>query len=235
MRFPLKLSQYMPIYSDGKNSKYIKTHKLMTTMDKRTLPSLGAEYMQKYLFFPRNIVYRTQKKSYVYGLYVVSKNSRLLLSAVILLVSSFIPVYSESNLTPSSAHSDYAQGIADYIRVDLSAIAKIESSGNPGAIGDGGKALGLYQIHPALIQDWNKANPSRLKAHSDALEPITAHELAEWYLHTRIPQILKWLKKPITKRNILICWNAGCGRVANPPAMTRAYIAKYEQTIKNKG
>lgn len=38
----------------------------------------------------------------------------------------------------------------------LPAIEQVESSGNPSAIGDGGKAVGLLQIHPVMVTDCNR-------------------------------------------------------------------------------
>lgn len=155
-----------------------------------------------------------------------SAYSQLVRSAVlalgILFSFSFLPAYSEGALNSALQTSEH---------INLDVIAQIESSGNASAIGDGGKALGLYQIHPPVIIEYNRAKHVH-KAHSCALEPRCATQVAEWYLGVRIPQILHWMKKPVTTQNILICWNAGCGRIANPPAIIRNYLAKYERLTK---
>lgn len=122
-------------------------------------------------------------------------------------------------------HDLYAQG-TDSCKISLPAIAAIESSNRPHAVGDGGKALGLYQIHPAVFEEFNKANKTRYRHHSHALEPITATLIADWYLHVRIPQILRWLKEPITRDSVLTCWNMGCGAVKKG-RVAKGYIAKY--------
>jgi soluble lytic murein transglycosylase-like protein len=38
----------------------------------------------------------------------------------------------------------------------LAALVAVESSGNPFAVGDGGKAVGALQIHPAVVADVNR-------------------------------------------------------------------------------
>ena len=113
-------------------------------------------------------------------------------------------------------------------QIDLQAIAQIESSNRPHVVGDGGKALGLFQLHAAVIQDWNQAHPRSQKAHSDALEPRHASEVADWYLHSRIPQILRSLRLPTTTESVLTCYNMGCGAVVKGRQAT-AYISKYRR------
>lgn len=117
-----------------------------------------------------------------------------------------------------------------FAAVDLSIIAKIESSGREKAIGDGGRSLGMFQLSKAVISEWNQAHPHDKKAHSDALNARIAHDLASWYVNVRIPQILRWLGFPVTVRNQIVCYNAGCGalkREALPP-ITRGYLRKYQ-------
>ena len=63
----------------------------------------------------------------------------------------------------------------------LDAIARIESHGDPNAVGDGGRALGVYQIHRAYWEegtellgvDW---------PHRDATDPKKARRVVKAYL-----------------------------------------------------
>ena len=63
----------------------------------------------------------------------------------------------------------------------LDAIARIESHGNPNAVGDGGRALGAYQIHRVYWEegtdllgvDW---------PHRDAADPNKARRVVKAYL-----------------------------------------------------
>ena len=45
---------------------------------------------------------------------------------------------------------------ADALVKTLLAVALVESGGDPCAIGDGGKAVGILQIHPIMVADVNR-------------------------------------------------------------------------------
>lgn len=53
----------------------------------------------------------------------------------------------------------------------LPAIEHVESSGNPSAIGDGGKAVGLLQIHPVMVKDCNRIVGEARWTMADRLDP----------------------------------------------------------------
>lgn len=112
--------------------------------------------------------------------------------------------------------------------INLCIVAKIESSGRPDAVGDGGKALGLYQLHPLAVKDANRVLKGSY-SHQDALRPHIAEKLADAYLNRVIPAYLKHFKKPVTKENVLWAYNAGIGSVVKGkmPQITEAYLAKY--------
>lgn len=111
--------------------------------------------------------------------------------------------------------------------IDLSAIAQIESSGNPKAIGDGGKALGKFQLHKAVVDEYNRFhNASYL--HKNALDAHISEQIASWYLHKRIPQLLRHFKQPITLENVLTAYNMGIGNVIKGKRATR-YINRYRR------
>lgn len=113
--------------------------------------------------------------------------------------------------------------------INLRVISQIESSGNPKAVGDGGRALGAFQLHKGVIQDWNTAHPHDLKAHSDALQPRHAIRIAKWYLTIRIPKMLKSKGLKDTLENRLWAYNAGIVSVkkGRMPKTTKKYIKKY--------
>jgi hypothetical protein len=52
-----------------------------------------------------------------------------------------------------SAGTNEAARDAEELELLLDAIAEVESNGNPNAVGDDGKALGMYQIHRAYWKD----------------------------------------------------------------------------------
>lgn len=114
-------------------------------------------------------------------------------------------------------------------RIDLNAISQIESSGNPKAVGDGGKALGQFQLHYPLIQDFNRWNGTQYP-HKAALNPITARKIADWSLHTYFPKILRRMGLEPTTDRLIVCFNAGCGALKrkNLPKTTQNYLKKYK-------
>lgn len=118
---------------------------------------------------------------------------------------------------------------ADSFAINLDAIAKIESSGNSGAIGDNGKSRGLFQLSYPVIQEYNSSHHTRYK-HNDALNPLIARSIADWYFEKRIPAILHALKLPVNTRSKIVCFNAGCGALKRPslPKITKAYLKKYQ-------
>lgn len=124
------------------------------------------------------------------------------------------------NLIPSS-----------FADINLQAIAQIESGGckNP-CIGDGGKALGLYQLHYGVIKDYNQAHNTRY-LHQDALDSTISQKIASWYLHKRIPQLLRHFKQPINLETTLTAYNMGVGNVIKGKRATK-YINRYKELTK---
>jgi hypothetical protein len=63
----------------------------------------------------------------------------------------------------------------------LDAIARIESHGNPNAVGDGGRALGAYQIHRVYWKDGTQLLGVDWP-HRDAADPGKARRVVKAYL-----------------------------------------------------
>ena len=63
----------------------------------------------------------------------------------------------------------------------LDAIAEIESNNDPNAIGDGGRAVGMYQIHRRYWQDGTKILGVDWQ-HSEARDPEKARQVVRAYL-----------------------------------------------------
>ena len=63
----------------------------------------------------------------------------------------------------------------------LDAICHVESRGKADAIGDGGKAVGAYQIHPAVVADVNRICGTAYTL-EDRLDPAKAREICQAYL-----------------------------------------------------
>lgn len=69
----------------------------------------------------------------------------------------------------------------------LRAIAQVESNHNDNAIGDGGKAIGRYQIHKAYWQDAVQFDPSIGGKYEDCKDPVYARKIVVAYLSRYAP------------------------------------------------
>jgi len=119
----------------------------------------------------------------------------------------------------------------DTATVDLGIVAHIESSGNPSAVGDGGKALGLYQLHKGPVLDMCRREKVCF-THREMLHPGKARIVANWYLNTEIPRLLKHYQLEDTLENRLIAYNAGIGNLVrrkSTPQITKKYLKKYQE------
>lgn len=114
--------------------------------------------------------------------------------------------------------------------IDMNKIKKIESSGNPLAHRKQDNSRGLYQITPAVLQEWNAFHPRNTHTSQDLWNPAVNYKIADWYLSKRIPAMLKHYKKDVTVKNLIISYNAGISYVVSGkrlPKTTQAYLKKY--------
>lgn len=120
--------------------------------------------------------------------------------------------------------------------VDLSVVSKIESSNNPKAYNKNSQAIGLFQITPICLKEYNVFHPQKTFNKQDLFNPKINTIIAKWYLNKRIPQMLSYYKKPVTIENILICYNAGISftKSYKLPKETQNYIKKYKKLVKEK-
>lgn len=140
--------------------------------------------------------------------------------------------------------------------IDMDAIAMIESSNNPDAVGASGE-IGLYQISPIVLKHFNQVKDNitgwyyrlcrddfetgglmyRDCSRADLFEEYINHQIASWYLG--------WLSARCgTVDDILIAWNRGYGNwrkwVKNGrnykklPKVTQDYLKKYEKLTGEK-
>lgn len=70
---------------------------------------------------------------------------------------------------------------ADPIEQLLPALAQVESGGNPRAVGDGKKAVGLYQIWPIYVADVNRIAGKKYTL-ADRYDPIESAQMVRIYL-----------------------------------------------------
>lgn len=63
----------------------------------------------------------------------------------------------------------------------IPALCQVESSNNPLAIGDNGKAVGILQIHPILIEDVNRIYGTKYTL-EDRKDPAISKLICQQYL-----------------------------------------------------
>ena len=116
--------------------------------------------------------------------------------------------------------------------INLQAIARIESGGNPLVVSKVG-AVGLYQVMPCVLQEYNTRFRLRLSK-NDLYNPEVNTKIASWYLSNRIPQMLRYYKKEVSVKNVLWAYNAGIGNVVKGrlPLETKNYLIKYDKLTK---
>lgn len=121
---------------------------------------------------------------------------------------------------------------ASEILVNMNAIAKIESQGNPAAWNKKEDARGMYQLRKDVLTEWNNSHPEDSHSSDDLFKKEVNEKLARWYLGFRIPQMIKHFKKELSQRNVIIAYNAGIKYVktgAELPETTKKYLSKYER------
>lgn len=113
--------------------------------------------------------------------------------------------------------------------VDMRIIQHIESRGNARAISPAG-AVGLYQIMPVALKDYNQFHKVKYNRR-DLYNPEINTKIARWLLTVRIPQLLAYYHRPVTTKTCIIAYNAGIRAVVRgyTPRETRQYIIKYNR------
>ena len=64
----------------------------------------------------------------------------------------------------------------------LAAIEQVESGGRADAVGDGGKAVGILQIHPCVVADCNAVAGYERFTLADRLDPEKSREMFAVYI-----------------------------------------------------
>jgi len=61
------------------------------------------------------------------------------------------------------------------------AVCWVESNGDPRAVGDGGAALGIAQIHRIMVDDCNRIVRGQQWSYTDRLSPVKSFEMFQVY------------------------------------------------------
>jgi len=123
--------------------------------------------------------------------------------------------------------------------VNMDIVIQIESGGNPNAYNKDSGAIGLCQITPVVLKEWNKSGQIPFLERG-LYKPEVNRPIGDWYMNTRIPQMLKAYKIPDTIDNRLISYNAGIkvckdyhrGKIKRLPRETVNYLKKYHKLEK---
>lgn len=113
---------------------------------------------------------------------------------------------------------------AEDIRTDI--IAKIESSGN--VFAKNGEHYGLCQISRGVLHDYNKAHKTMWEV-MDLYNGVINLRIADWYLNTEIPRLLKSRHRRDTTLNRISAWRYGIGS----GKIARKYCNKYRRMLWN--
>ena len=124
----------------------------------------------------------------------------------------------------------------------LDAIARVESGVKPWAVGDGGKALGAFQIHAAAWSDVNRVREKEGRIqhrHSAAFNPAVAREYAREYLTLLNIELAKALGRYPAPSETYAAYNLGFAgfkrrgfKVDNCPVTTRKACARVDTLTK---
>lgn len=104
----------------------------------------------------------------------------------------------------------------------IPALEQVESAGNPAAVGDKGRALGILQIWDVVIADVNRAKGTTY-THRDALDPVKARAICRAYLSIYCTP--RRLGRQPTMEDAARIWNGG------PNGHRKAATVKYWQKV----
>jgi len=107
----------------------------------------------------------------------------------------------------------------------LAALIAAESSGNAQAIGDGGKAFGVLQIHAGVVVDVNRIAGTNYR-HADAFDPALAATMCRIYLGHYATE--KRIGRPVTDEDRARIWNGG------PNGWKKPATVKYWAKVRAK-
>ena len=86
-------------------------------------------------------------------------------------------------------------------------LCTIESSDNPSAIGDGGSAIGVLQIHAIMVRECNRLIGKEAFHPNDRLDPIKSRAMADVFLRRRVQNVNLLTSKEI--EDCVKSWNGG--------------------------
>ncbi len=111
----------------------------------------------------------------------------------------------------------------------LLAIMMVESGGKPNAVGDKGKAVGAYQIHPIMVKEVNRIAKKEMFSLNDRLCPQCSAMMCTLFLtYQRVRYIEEYHEEPDVIR-LGSAWNTG-NILKEPP---EEYSKRLERALAN--
>lgn len=105
----------------------------------------------------------------------------------------------------------------------IPALVKVESNGNPRAVGDNGKAYGILQIWDVVVDDVNRVYGTKF-THRDAFDPKKAEQMCRLYLSHYCSA--KRLGRIPTYQDAARIWNGG------PQGHTKTATLSYWERVR---
>lgn len=106
----------------------------------------------------------------------------------------------------------------------LPLLAHVESNGNPKAVGDGGKAIGIYQIHESYWQDATQYDKTIGGKYQDCFDSVYAERIVRAYFRRYAP-------KNATIEQLARLHNGGCNILKKQNTKAWENTTKYWQKI----
>jgi hypothetical protein len=119
----------------------------------------------------------------------------------------------------------------------VKALIQVESNGNPKAVGDGGKAYGILQIHKIMVDEANRIGKTSF-THQDMFDPAKSQKVADIVLTHYDRHIRRTTGKEATAKQLAFIWNGGASswkRVNSPiPDTKQANLERYWSKVAPK-
>jgi hypothetical protein len=107
----------------------------------------------------------------------------------------------------------------------------IESGGKAGAIGDDGRAVGVLQIHPVMVDEANRILGRREFTYQDRTDRDRSIQIAAVFLSYQAKAYRRNFGKDPRPEDLSVCWNTGSLRRDNwayQQKFLRAWEGMYE-------
>ncbi len=104
-------------------------------------------------------------------------------------------------------------------------LIQVESSGDPNAIGDGGRAVGCLQIHPVVVEDVNRIYQTKY-TEKDRLNKAKSMSICRLYLKYYGTRYQLKTGKKATMEALARIWNGG------PDGWKKQSTVKYWKKVK---